>query len=73
MQSSRLLSILLRLQTDGRVTAQALAESFEVSVRTIYRDIDALGVAGEGRVGAAPGSQALNGSFVPVSRRAPAG
>lgn len=45
MQSSRLLSILLRLQTDGRVTAQALAESFEVSVRTIYRDIDALGVA----------------------------
>ncbi|MBL8803870.1 MAG: HTH domain-containing protein [Planctomycetes bacterium] len=47
MQSSRLLSILLRLQTDGRVTAQALAESFEVSVRTLYRDIDALGVVSE--------------------------
>lgn len=46
MRASRLLSILITLQVRGRVTAQALAEEFEVSVRTIYRDIDELSAAG---------------------------
>ena len=46
MRSSRLLSILMLLQTRGRVTAEVLAAEFEVSVRTIYRDIDALSAAG---------------------------
>jgi predicted DNA-binding transcriptional regulator YafY len=46
MRSSRLLSILLTLQLRGRATAAQLAEQFEVSLRTIYRDIDSLSAAG---------------------------
>lgn len=46
MRASRLLSILMLLQVRDRLTAEALAEEFEVSVRTIYRDIDHLAEAG---------------------------
>lgn len=46
MKSDRLLSILLLLQTRGLVTATELAERLEVSVRTIYRDIEALSASG---------------------------
>jgi predicted DNA-binding transcriptional regulator YafY len=46
MRATRLLSILMTLQAHGRVTAQTLAEQCEVSLRTIYRDIDALSAAG---------------------------
>ncbi len=46
MQESRLFKILYRLLDKGEATACELAKDFEVSVRTIYRDIDALSAAG---------------------------
>src|ERR1700756_3369959 len=46
MRASRLLSILLMLQTRGRQTAEQLAETFGVSVRTISRDVEQLSTAG---------------------------
>lgn len=46
MRADRLLSILLMLQSQGRLTAKELAAELEVSERTIYRDMDALSTAG---------------------------
>lgn len=46
MRVDRLLSILLILSNKGKVTAEVLAEHFEVSVRTIYRDVDKISQAG---------------------------
>src|ERR1700754_3224403 len=46
LRPSRLVSMLLMLQVKGRVTAEALAQEFDVSVRTVYRDIDQLSAAG---------------------------
>jgi predicted DNA-binding transcriptional regulator YafY len=64
VRASRLLSILILLQLRVRLTAEALAQEFRVSVRTIYRDIDELSGAGipiYGERGPGGGFQLLDG------------
>ncbi|GLY07717.1 WYL domain-containing protein [Actinoplanes sp. NBRC 101535] len=64
MRASRLLSILLLLQDRGRLTAHQLAGELDVSVRTVYRDIEALSEAGVpvyAELGAGGGYQLLDG------------
>ena len=46
MRATRLVSLLLLLQLRGQLTAAELAGHFEVSIRTIHRDVEALGAAG---------------------------
>ena len=46
MRAERLLSILIIISQKGLVTGRELAGHFEVSLRTIYRDIDKISEAG---------------------------
>lgn len=46
VKESRLFRILYYILEKGKATAQELADRFEVSVRTIYRDIDSISSAG---------------------------
>ncbi|GAA4959355.1 helix-turn-helix transcriptional regulator [Actinoplanes utahensis] len=64
MRASRLLSVVLLLQDRGRLTAQQIATELDVSVRTVYRDIEALGAAGVpiyAELGAGGGYQLVDG------------
>lgn len=46
MRASRLVSLLLLLQTRGLVTMRELAERFGLSMRTVHRDLEALAASG---------------------------
>lgn len=46
MEQSRLFKIVYHLLEKGKSTAPELAEKFEVSIRTIYRDLDTISSAG---------------------------
>jgi predicted DNA-binding transcriptional regulator YafY len=46
MRATRLVSLLLLLQTRGQLTAADIAERLDVSIRTVHRDVDSLAAAG---------------------------
>src|SRR5215510_13192092 len=64
----RLVAIALRLQSRRVVRAEDLAGHFEISVRTVYRDLSALGEAGIPIVGeAGVGYSLVKGYHLPRS------
>src|SRR5687767_1906482 len=68
-RTDRLLGIMLKLRAGRVVTAAELARQFEVSQRTVYRDMETLSVLGvpvyaeQGRRG---GFRLLEGYFLPA-------
>jgi predicted DNA-binding transcriptional regulator YafY len=65
-RTDRLLAILLKLQRRGETRAQDLADHFEVSLRTVYRDVQAISETGVPVV-ATPGKgyRLMEGYFLP--------
>ena len=62
----RLVGILLELQARGELRAGDLARTFEVSVRTIYRDVQALAETGVPVVATlGKGYRLMEGYFLP--------
>lgn len=65
-KTDRLLAIVLELQRNKVLRAEDLAATFETSVRTIYRDIQALSEAGVSMIGApGQGYSLMEGYFLP--------
>src|SRR4051812_21717731 len=58
-RTDRLVAMVMQLQGRRVVRAEELARHFEVTVRTVYRDIAALGEAGVPVVGEAGGGDSL--------------
>lgn len=62
----RMLAIILKLQGKGMARAEDLAATFETSVRTIYRDVQALSEAGVPLIGTpGQGYSLMEGYFLP--------
>src|SRR6185369_16491558 len=65
-RTDRLLAIVLELQAKGWQRAEDLAETFEISKRTIYRDMDALAESGVPVVSSpGQGYSLIEGYFLP--------
>ncbi|HEX2909634.1 MAG TPA: YafY family protein [Chloroflexia bacterium] len=65
-KTDRLMAIVLKLQSSGTVRAEDLAAMFETSVRTIYRDVQALCEAGVPVISTpGKGYSILEGYFLP--------
>src|SRR5690606_8413234 len=65
-KTDRMLAIVIELQRKGVLRAEDLAAKFETSVRTIYRDIQALSEAGVPVMGApGVGYSLMEGYFLP--------